>query len=192
MIGHKMSEPSNDICKLIQDIVFHVKFKTICLKNLTLDKQIAVFEYKHLENILIQCKTYISRVFCRQETKKVLQYAKFSFGKCHDEIVIEDPLKKKQEVDSNYTVNDEDYELFDKQKSTLYQLLSLIPKIGSEFENLGNDHQCQICYVYYVCTIEIIFGESSEESSTCYFWLGHYYQERQFFIKSQNCFQKCI
>ncbi len=60
-------------------------------------------------------------------------------------------------------------------------MLSALATIASFYNAVGNQVRCEMVYVKYVQWIEKFFGKDSLEASNCYFLVGIYYFEQEFY-----------
>lgn len=60
-------------------------------------------------------------------------------------------------------------------------MLSSFGTIAAFYNAIGNQIRCEMAYVKYVQWIEKFFGKDSLEASNCYFLVGLYYFEQEFY-----------
>lgn len=74
----------------------------------------------------------------------------------------------------------------------IQKITNLFSSFAVLFNAVGDFKNCEEAYVRYIKVVENNFGETSLESSNCYYLLGVFYLEQKYYVKSMACFKKAL
>ncbi|CDW74513.1 tpr domain containing protein [Stylonychia lemnae] len=161
--------------------------------------QVIIIHYSHIkgsdvskvEEVLNECEYYLGELRINvKDIKKQIQDA------------------KKEKVENRSVAGDDRSSAYTKRLPNINRMrqgfsniptfadfkwmLSAFATIAAFYNALGNQIRCELAYVRYVQWIEKFFGKDSLEASNCYFLVGLYYFEQNYYQKSLACFIKSL
>ena len=101
-----------------------------------------------------------------------------------EEVIKKDSLSMRSSTKKKYSPNSDIAEL----KTILY----IYSIFASFFNYCGFTDKSEDCYLHYAESVEKLYGQTSLESSNCYFMLGVFYFECRIYEKALICFKKAM